>query len=84
MIYIKDDIQITVNSKFIYCSEIYKIWNNGAALIEEKYYSSKEPLKFKKNNIVRKKDYLLQRFFTLQYAPESFLIKNNFKLKSNV
>ena len=80
-IYESKEQRVVVNDKFIYCSEVYMIWKNGASLIETKYYSSDEPIKIKKKNLkTKKKNYSLVRFFTLEFAPEEYLINNKFKL----
>jgi hypothetical protein len=56
------------------------LWKGGASLVEEKYYSSNKPISLKKKDIKKKmKEYTLYRFFNLEYAPESYLINNNFK-----
>lgn len=83
-IYIKNNIEVKVNDTFIYHSEIWKIWKLGAILESEKYYSSSKALKFKKKDLVlKKKDYTLFRFISLEYAPEDFLIKNGYKILKN-
>ena len=46
--YIKDDEVVGVAETFIYHIETYVAWKNGVALYDDKWYSSKEPLKFKK------------------------------------
>lgn len=82
--YIKGDHILRVSKKFIYCSSIYKIWNRGACLLEEKYYASNNPINFK--NIptnVKKNGYRIQRFIELEGAPENYLIAKGYKqLKS--
>lgn len=80
--YSKENQTVYVFDKFVYCSSVYQLWSWGAALVEEKYYSSSKPIKLKKNQIVLKKnkEYSLYRFFVLEYAPEEWLIKNNYKL----
>ena len=81
MIYEKNNQKIIVNEKFIYCSSVYMLWKGGASLIEEKYYSSDKPISLKKKDLKKKmKGYNLYRFFELEYAPESYLISQNFKL----
>ena len=47
-IYVKDGHEIGVTSTFIYSSTIYKIWKNGASLVEEKSYSCNRPLNLDK------------------------------------
>ncbi len=81
-IYEKDELRVVVNEKFIYCSEVYALWKNGAALVDTKYYSSDEPIKMKKKKKGKKeeKNYKLVRFLTLEFAPEEYLINNKFKL----
>lgn len=75
--YEKNNQIVYVNDKFIYCSSVYLIWKWGASLVEEKYYTSKKPISLKKQ-IVRKKNYIIQRFFELEFAPENYLINNGF------
>ena len=83
-IYVKDNIQVITNDKFIYHSEVWKIWKMGAILEEEKYYASPKLLKFKKKDLVlKKKDYSIHRFIELEYAPEDYLVKNGYKLDTN-
>ena len=81
MIYEKGNERIIVNDKFIYCSSVYALWKGGAFLIEEKYYSSNKPISLKKKDMKKKgKSYTLIRFFDLEYAPENYLINNNYKI----
>lgn len=68
------------NDKFIYLEEIYLIWSWGASLLDEKYYSSDKPISLKKKDLkLKKKNYIIYRFFTLKYAPEYYLINNGYK-----
>lgn len=72
--------RLFLSDSYIYKSVIYKLWPGGASLFEEKYYSSKTPIKFKKKDLkVKKKDYTLYRFFTLEGAPLEYLVNNGFK-----
>lgn len=84
-IYEKDKEIVYVHDKFIYCSEIYKIWNGGFSLIEEKHYSSNKPIVLKSKNlkILKYKEYTLRRFFDLKFAPEEYLISNGFKIRED-
>lgn len=77
--YEKNKQVVYVNDKFVYCSSIYQIWSWGAALIEEKYYSSRNPIILKKLSL-KKKKYSLHRFFELQFAPEEWLLQQGYKL----
>lgn len=82
--YEKDKQIVYTHDKFIYCSSIYQIWSWGAALMEEKYFSSSKLITIKKKNLsVKKKNYSLRRFFELQFAPEEYLINNGFKIVEN-
>lgn len=82
--YVKDKQIVYVYDKFIYCSSVYKFYDNVVELVDEKYYSSNIPIKLKKKDIsVKKKNYSLYRFFNLQFAPEDYLIKNGFKILEN-
>ena len=82
--YEKDKQIVHTHDKFIYCSSIYQSWSWGAALMEEKYFSSSKPITIKKKNLsVKKKNYSLRRFFELQFAPEEYLINNGFKIVEN-
>ena len=77
----KEGQRVVTNDTFIYCSEIYILWKGGASLLEEKYYSTNKPLKIKPKNLkVKKKNYTLFRYLTLEFAPEEYLINNKFKL----
>lgn len=50
--YEKDKQIVHTHDKFIYCSSVYQIWSWGAALMEEKYYSSNKPIVLKRINYV--------------------------------
>lgn len=76
-IYEKNSDKVRVSDKFIYCSSVYKLWSNGASLVDERYYSSSKPINLKKKQL-KCKD--LFRFFELEYAPEEWLQQNNYKL----
>ena len=78
-IYLKNDEVVAVADKFIYHVETYVAWKNGIALYDEKWYSSNEPLKFKKkDNLLKRKTYKLIRYVTLDYAPQSYLERNGY------
>ena len=47
-IYVKNNQEVKVSPKFVYCSSVYKIWNQGAGLLDETYYVSSKPLNLKK------------------------------------
>ena len=80
-IYEKNNIAVRTHDKFIYSSVIYKLWSGGASLVEEKYYSSDKPIIIKKKDLkVKKKRYILYRFFNLEYAPEEYLIRNGYEI----
>ena len=75
----KDGHVVSVNSKFIYCISLYKIFNGrGFFLIKESHYSCDKPIKFKKNTL-NKKGYTILRTIDLEAAPEEYLINNNYK-----
>ena len=80
--YEKDKQFVHIHDKFIYCSSVYQIWGWGAALIEEKYYTSYKPITLKKKNLVsvKRKNYSLHRFFELQFAPEEWLLQQGYNL----
>lgn len=81
-VYIKDRSEIVVSPKFVYCVSTYKIWKQGACLMDEKYYASKQPLNLKKiPTILKKKGYTIQRFIELESAPEEYLIDKGYKQK---
>lgn len=81
-IYEKDRQIVYTHNKFIYCSSVYQMWGWGAALVDEKYYTSDKPITFKKKNLisVKRKNYSLHRFFELQFAPEEWLLQQGYKL----
>lgn len=81
-IYVKNNQEVSVSPKFVYCSSVYKIWKRGASLLEEKYYASNTPLILSKSNRkITKKGYIIQRFLDLESAPADYLINNGYKLK---
>lgn len=81
-VYVKEKHEILVSSKFMYCLSTYKIWKQGACLLDEKYYISPNPLNLKKiQKVIKKKDYLIHRFIDLESAPENYLINNGYKQK---
>jgi hypothetical protein len=56
------------------------MWRRGASLIDEKYYTSNKPLNIKKiPKLLKKKDYVIQRFINLEGAPEEYLINEGYK-----
>lgn len=80
-LYEKNDHRVVVNDKFIYCCTVYMIWKNGASLVEEKYYSSNKPISLKKKDKKKvMKNYILQTFLDLEFAPENYLINNDYKI----
>lgn len=81
-IYEKDKQEVNVYHKFIYCSSVYKIWKQGACILDEKYYVSSKPLNLKKiPKMIKKKEYTIQRYIQLESAPEDYLITKGYKLK---
>jgi hypothetical protein len=81
VLYEKDGEIIQVNDKFIYEDSIYKVFEHGISLQAEKYYSTDKPLKLKKKDYTNRKkgakEYLV-RYLTLEFAPEKWLINNNY------
>lgn len=68
-----------ISDRFVYCCEVYKIWDRGACIIDTKYYKSKKSLDLKKiPTILKRKNYKLHRFIELIAAPEDYLIANNY------
>lgn len=81
-IYVKNNQEVKVSPKFVYCSSVYKIWNRGAGLLDETYYISSKPLNLKKiPTKLRQKGYTIQRYIQLESAPENYLITKGYKLK---
>lgn len=81
MIYEKDGDFVQVAEQFVYEDSIYKVFKEGIALWETHYYSSSKPIKLKKKDYINRKkksDEYFIRFFTLEFAPESYLINNGF------
>lgn len=81
VLYEKDGETIQVSDTFIYEDAIYKVFEGGIALWDTKYYSVKKPLKLKKKDFTNRKkkdkEYLV-RYLTLEFAPEKWLINNNY------
>lgn len=81
-IYVKNNQEVKVSPKFVYCSSVYKIWNQGAGLLDETYYVSSKPLNLKKiPTKLKQKGYTIQRYIQLESAPENYLITKGYKLK---
>ena len=77
--YIKNDETVGVADTFIYHVETYVAWKNGVALYDEKWYSCKNPLKFKKKDLLlKRKKYKFFRLVSMDCAPESYLIRNGY------
>lgn len=82
IIYVKDRHEVYVSDKYVYYSSVHKMWKMGASLLDERYYVSNSPLNLKKiPKVLKKKDYNIHRFITLEGAPEHYLIKKGYKLK---
>ena len=80
MIYLKNNEYVQDTNSFVYCISVYKIFQKRAELVSEKYYSSKNVLKFKKKDLkLKKKDYILHRYVDLIGAPLEYLLNNNYK-----
>lgn len=82
IVYVKDNQEVQVSAKFIYSCDIYKIWNKGACLLDQKYYATTIPLKLKISNVLKKSGYVIRRFINLESAPEEYLIRKGYKLKN--
>lgn len=81
-IYVKNNYEVKVSTKFIYHSSVYKVWKSGAGLLDDKYYSCSNPLNLKKiPTILKKKNYSIMRYFELEGAPEQYLITEGYKKK---
>jgi hypothetical protein len=79
-IYIKNRHSVVVSPKFVYCFTTYKMWRYGASLMDETYYTSNKPLNISKiPKLLKKKDYVIQRFINLEGAPEEYLINEGYK-----
>lgn len=82
-IYIKQGEEVIVNPKYVYRVTIYKIWKLGFSLLNEKTYTCCNPIDLKNlANTLKKKDYSIQRSIILEGAPESYLTKHGYKLKT--
>jgi hypothetical protein len=56
------------------------MWRYGASLMDETYYTSNKPLNISKiPKLLKKKDYVIQRFINLEGAPEEYLINEGYK-----
>lgn len=81
-IYVKDNHEVVVSSKFVYCSSVYKLWKQGACLVDEVHYASNQPLDLKKIPLrLKRRNYTIQRYIQLESAPEDYLITKGYKLK---
>ena len=52
VLYEKNGEIVQVNDKFIYEDAIYKVFKEGIALWDTKYYSSDKPIKLKKKQFI--------------------------------
>jgi hypothetical protein len=83
--YIKNKQEVGVSPKFVYYSSVYKIWKNGACLLNDKWYASENPINLKAvKGKIKKKDYSIQRFIELKSAPEDYLISHGYRRMKNV
>ena len=48
MIYVKNNHEIKVATKFVYQIEVYRIWKRGAYILDDKFYKTNKPLIVKK------------------------------------
>lgn len=82
-IYVKKGEEVIVNSRFVYRVTIYKIWNLGFSLLSDRTYTCSNPFNFKNlANTLKTKTHSIQRSITLEGAPESYLTKHGYKLKT--
>lgn len=82
IVYVKDRHEVYVSDKYVYHSSVHKMWKRGAQFLDDRYYTSNSPLNLKKvPKVLKKKDYSIYRFITLESAPENYLIKQGYKLK---
>lgn len=77
--YEKNGLAVYTGDKFIYLATTYLFWKKGASLLEEVYVSSDTPIKKSKKDKIKNKKYTIYRTLELEFAPESYLIKNNYK-----
>ena len=79
IIYVKDKSEVRVSDKYVYHCSVYRIWKNGAGLMDDKYYVSRTPLNLKKiPSMIKKKGYTIQRYTELDCAPENYLINKGY------
>lgn len=82
IVYVKDRHEVYVSDKYVYHSSVHKMWKMGAQFLDDRYYISNSPLNLKKvPKVLKKKDYSIYRFITLESAPENYLIKQGYKFK---
>ena len=81
-IYTKQNQEVYTAPKFIYISNVYKLWKGGACMIKEEYYTSTNPINFTQVPcIIKRGEFIIQRCIELEGAPEKYLITKGFKLK---
>lgn len=79
-IFEKNNEKVIVSDNFLYCITIYRFCKGRAEMLEEIYYSTKEPIKINKKDLKKKtKDYNLFKFVDLVKAPQEYLLNNGFK-----
>ena len=82
-IYEKERQIVQTHSSLIYETSTHNAFKRGTSLFEEKQYSTNKPLKLKKKDFINRKkkaDEYFIRFLTLEFAPESYLIKEGYTL----
>lgn len=81
-VYVKDKDEVTTSSKFVYSISVYKFWKQGVSLLDDRHYICNTPLDLKQiPTLLKKKDYSIRRFITLEGAPEDYLIQKGYKQK---
>lgn len=79
-IYFSGEHKLTEYSTFLYEVSVYKIWKDRIELHDSKFYTSKQPIKFKPTVCIKMGDYRLVKYITWLSAPLDYMLNNGFKL----
>ena len=77
------NLKCTEGSRFLYEVTLYKDYKDRSELVDNRFYSSSKPIKYKEVQICKMDNYLLSKYITLLEAPIDYLLTNGFKEWTN-
>lgn len=81
LIYVKDNNVVGVSERYVYLEEIFEYTPNSCRLADSRYISCAKPLNLNKSQSYKrfpKEKRSLRRTLTLLYAPEHYLIEQEY------